>query len=188
MLVLSSDVLAPWGQAAALILAIYIFVNILVGLALTAAFLFLFAWLRGKVELIKKVRPAVNTLNMAMDHPESAHPTGKVEERVVQAVEKVQAIDVQHRLVDVQHQVEATGEKIDQGVERVANVMIEIRARTAMVKGMTKAFFLPGLMKRPAVPLLPAWATPQDSNGMVRIEEGTDEAKQLVSSGNEARR
>lgn len=191
MHVLLSDVLAPWGQAAAIILAISLFVNILIGLALTAAIMFLFAWVRGKAELIKKIRPAVETLNQVIVNPQGVHPTGKAQERLVQVVEKVQAVDVQHKLIDVQHQVEAARVKVDQGADRVADAMIEFRARTAMVKGMAKAFFLPGLKKLPAAkpaPLLPEWATAEDLNGAVRVESGSDEAKQLVGSVNESRR
>ncbi|HLL80137.1 MAG TPA: hypothetical protein VKT25_11595 [Ktedonobacteraceae bacterium] len=191
MHVLLSDVLAPWGQAAAIILAIYLFVNILIGLALTAALMFLFAWVRGKAELIKTVRPTVETLNQILVHPESVHPTDKMQERLVQVVEKVRAADVQHKLIDVQHQVEAAGVKVDQGADRVAGALIEFRARTVMVKSMVQSFFLPGLKKLPAArssPLLPEWATAEDLNGTVRVESGSDEAKQLVGSAHEPRR
>ena len=43
---------------------------------------------------------------------------------------------------------------IERGSQRVADVVIEFHARTAMVKGMAKAFFLPGLTrKRLVVPV-----------------------------------
>jgi hypothetical protein len=191
MHLLLSDVLAPWGQAAAIILAIYLFVNILIGLALTAAIMFVFAWARGKVELIKKIRPTVDMLNQALANPESVHPTGRAQEQLVQVIERVQAVDVPHKLIDVQHQVEAAGAKVDQGADRVAEALIEVRARTAMVRGMAKAFFLPGLQKLPAAkssPLLPELAPAEDLNGMVRVGSGSDDAKQLVGTANESRR
>ncbi len=63
--VLASDGLAPWGQAAAIVLALYLFVSIVVGLALVAALMFGFAWIREKAELLRRLRPQVMQINQA---------------------------------------------------------------------------------------------------------------------------
>ena len=128
-----SDALAPWGQAAAIILAIYMFINILVGLAFAAALMFGFAWIRQKAELIKKLRPMVDSVNKAIEAPESAAPLQEPQHKLVQVVHKVQSLEIP--------------QKIDQGADRVAEAVIEFRARTVMAKTIVKAFFLPGLTK-----------------------------------------
>ena len=53
---LASDPLAAWGQAAGIIIAMYLFVLLLVVLALSLLFMYAFAWIREKSELVKKVR------------------------------------------------------------------------------------------------------------------------------------
>jgi hypothetical protein len=187
-----ADIIAPWGQAAATILAIFLFVNILIGLAFTAVFAFLFAWMREKVELIKKLRPTVDAVNQAMVAPENAAPVGKTQERLVQAVQRVQALEVPQKLEQARQQVESVSTQIEQRADRVAETMIEIRARTVMVKGMAKAFFLPGLVKRERIAtrtpvLLPeAVATTTESDiPMLEIETTAGGERQLVEIGNE---
>jgi hypothetical protein len=142
-----SDALAPWGQTAAIILAIYLFINIVIGLAFAIAFMFAFAWVRDKAELVKKLRPTVDSVNRAIEVPESAMPLEEPQHRLVEVVHKVQSLEIPQKIEGVQHQVHAVEEKIDQGADRVAGAMIEFRARTVMVKTIVKAFFLPGLMK-----------------------------------------
>lgn len=144
-----SDVLAPWGQAAAIILAIYLFINILIGLVFAVVFMFAFAWIRDKAELVKKLRPTVDSVNRAIEAPDSVAPSPgeKPEHMLVEAVHKVQAVGIPQKIEGVQHQVHAVEQKIDQGADRVAEAMIEVRARTVMVRTVLKAFFLPGLMK-----------------------------------------
>ncbi len=142
-----SDALAPWGQAAAIILAIYMFINILVGLAFAAALMFGFAWIRQKAELIKKLRPMVDSVNKAIEAPESAAPLQEPQHKLVQVVHKVQSLEIPQKIEGVDHQVHAVEQKIDQGADRVAEAVIEFRARTVMAKTIVKAFFLPGLTK-----------------------------------------
>ena len=193
MHLLLSDVLAPWGQAAAIILGIFLFVNILIGLALTAAFMFLFAWVREKAELVKKIRPIVDIVNKAIETPESVFPVGDTQQKLVQVVQRVQAVDVPQKLEQVERQVRSVSAQVDQRADRVAETMIEIRARTEMVKGFLKAFFLPGLTDRRSIAERPRVLLPE------RVSEGTETlvaepgsvdggVKQLVEAGNERRR
>jgi hypothetical protein len=46
--VLAGDPLAPWGQAAAILLGLYMFVYILIGLALAAGLMLGLTWVRQK--------------------------------------------------------------------------------------------------------------------------------------------
>jgi|SRR5947209_12511491 len=135
--VLFSDAVAPWGQAAAIVLAISMFIYILIGLALTAALMFAFAWIREKVELIKKVPSTVNSVNatlIAASHGQTP-PAGANTNKIVQVVARVP------------EQVSHVEKVVDQGSDRVAQAVIEFRARTVMAQTVLKAFFLPGSMK-----------------------------------------
>ena len=188
-----SDALAPWGQAAAIILAIFLFVNILIGLALTAGFAFLFAWVREKAELVKKIRPNIDIINQTIETPESVFPVGNTQQKLVQAVQRVQSLEVPHKLEEVQHRVQSISVQLDKREDRVAETMIEIRARTEMVKGIAKAFFLPGLTNRRRIVQHPPVYLPKStSDGAVASasepELAAGEKKQLVEIGNERRR
>lgn len=145
-----SDALAPWGQAAGIILAIFLFVNILIGLVFSLVLMFGFAWVREKAELIKKIRPVIRDVNTTLESGSVvAHPAeGGVENKALQVAHTIQAVDVAQKAEQVHKQVDAIGERIVQGSDRVAHAVIELRARTVMVKGMAKAFFLPGLTRQ----------------------------------------
>lgn len=185
-----SDALASWGQAAAIILAIYLFVNIVVGLAITAAFMFGFAWVREKAELIKKIRPNIEVINQTIETPESVFPVGNTQEKLVQAVRRVQSLEVPQKLEQVDHKVQSISAQVEQRADRVAETMIEIRARTEMVKGMLKAFFLPGLTKRPVLAERPLTLLPEASGEgaealPAKPEVAAEDVKLLVKAGNE---
>jgi hypothetical protein len=192
-----ADVLAPWGQAAAIILAIYLFVSIVVGLAFTAALVFLFAWVHDKAELIKKLRPTVDVLNQAIVRPESVSPVGTVQERLTQAVQRVQAIELQQKLEQIQRQTQSISVRVDQQADRVAGGIIEFRARTAMAKRIVKAFFLPGLVEhdrittrtRPALPEASADGHDRSGRDLSELQPGVATGKEqyLVEARHERR-
>src|SRR6266851_1535147 len=117
--VLASNILAPLGQAAAIILALYMLVFILIGLGFCLLFMYGLTWVREKAELVKKLRPTVDSVNTIIESGTSETLPATVDENIE--------------------------EKVDQGTDRVANAVIEFRARTVMVQGMLKTFFLPGL-------------------------------------------
>ncbi|HLX41711.1 MAG TPA: hypothetical protein VKR42_14350 [Ktedonobacteraceae bacterium] len=134
----SSDPLAPWGQAAAIVLLFYFLIVILLGLGLTLGLMFGLSWVREKTELIKKLRPTVDSVNTTTESamngtlPEAtAH-----DNKIVRTVAEVPA-----RIYNIE-------QKIEQGSDRVAGAVIEFRARTQMTKAIVKAFFLPGLTDR----------------------------------------
>ena len=171
LLALASFGLADWGQLAAIILALSLFVSIIVGLALTLALMFGFAWVREKAELIKILRPFVNVLNSGLDASKEGAPLpleakeNKVVERAAQVLPRVTK-----ELPKTASNIE---QKVDQGSKRVANAVIEFRARTAMVKGMAKAFFLPGLTR-------PRRVIRGEQKIPVRIEERAAASSEVV--------
>ncbi|MFL5660416.1 MAG: hypothetical protein ACJ8BW_03610, partial [Ktedonobacteraceae bacterium] len=61
--VLADDPLALWGQAAAIFLLFYMLVFIIIGVALAAVLMFGLTWVREKAELIKRLRPTVDSVN-----------------------------------------------------------------------------------------------------------------------------
>lgn len=166
---LASDPLAAWGQAAGIILAMYMFVLLLIVLALSLLLMYAFAWIREKSELVKKVRPTVDSVNMAIESAsdETLPATVDHNNRLVQAVHTLQSVQLVQKAKDAQRQASNIEQKVEQGTGRVAGAAIEFRARTVMVQGMLKAFFLPGLTKqKPGQALLPAAERDAIHNGL----------------------
>ncbi len=135
---LASDPLAAWGQAAAIVLLVYTLVSILIGLVLALVLLLGLTWVRDKAELIKKLRPTVDSVNITTEEAiKGTLPAARAgDNKLVRAVAEIPA------------QANAIEQKVEQGSDRVAGAVIEFRARTMMAKGIVKAFFLPGLTHR----------------------------------------
>jgi hypothetical protein len=142
---LASNGLAPWGQAAAIILALYLFISILVGLALVAGLMFALAWIREKAELVRDLRPQIARLNQAATALKRNDPLPREAEdhKIIAAIAQAPKVvdNTAARVGDIE-------QKVEQGSQRVADAVIEFHARVAMAKGMAKAFFLPGLTRR----------------------------------------
>jgi len=175
MLVLASDGLAPWGQASAILLAIYLFLSILVSLALVAVLMFGFAWIREKAELLRQLRPQITQLNQAARAVKQGDslPPGVAENKVVSSI--VQVPRIAENVAARSSQIE---QSVDRGSTYVANAVIEFHARTAMVKGMVKVFFLPGLTRK-AQPVAPVVQ-------MITREQEREEEQVVVLQGHDA--
>jgi hypothetical protein len=134
----ASSPIDAWGQAAAILLVIELFIFVLIGIALIGGLMFGLSWLREKTELIKKLRPTVESVNTKTE--EAIHgtlpPPEPDENKVVRTIAEVPA------------KIEDVEKKIDQGADRVAEAVIEFRARTVMVKSIVKGFFAPKVVKR----------------------------------------
>jgi hypothetical protein len=137
MLAAVPDPLATWGQIAAIILAVELLIFVLLGLALSLLLMFAFAWMREKVELIKRLRPTIDSLNQALEAEAAERPLAmpQAENPLVRGVAQVPT------------RLRALDRRVEQGSERVASVVIEFRARTLMVRQMARAFFLPGSLR-----------------------------------------
>jgi len=138
-----ADGLAEWGQVAAIVILLYMFVLIVVGLVLALALLLGLTWVRQKVELIKKLRPTVDSVNTTSEAalkglpPSLQYAGDDTKDKIVRTVAQLPVY------------AQTAEKKVEQGSDRVAEVVIEFRARTEMAKGILKAFFLPGLTYRP---------------------------------------
>ena len=137
------QVLAPWGQIAAIILVIELFLFVLIFLALNVGLTFLSAWVREKAELVKKIRPKIDNVNGTTEAAiKGTLPDAKADEnKIVRTVAEIPA------------RANTIEEKVNEESDRVARAVIEFRARTVMVQTIVKTFFLPGL-NRPAHPRL----------------------------------
>lgn len=146
IMAVTGDLLIQLGQVAAIILLIYLFVNILLGLALAVGLMFGIAWVSDKAELLKKLRPTIKDVNEALRNPEAVK--GESAQGLVKVIHSVQSAAIPQKIEGVEHSVQSVEQKVGQGADRVAGAMIEFRARTAQAQGVLKAFFLPGLTRK----------------------------------------
>ncbi|MGH2505915.1 MAG: hypothetical protein ACRDHZ_00615 [Ktedonobacteraceae bacterium] len=144
VIVLAATGLPTWGQLAAIILVYYLFISAAIALVLAAALMFLLTWLREKVENLKKVQPAITRMNRALlaGLNNEPLPPELADHQLLQVVAQVPRVTAM-----LPAQASAVEQKVEQGSDRVVQAVIEFRARTEMVKGMAKAFFLPGLTR-----------------------------------------
>jgi hypothetical protein len=85
--------------------------------------------------------------------------------QALQAVHTVQSVQVVEKAKNTQKQVDSIEKRVEPVADRIAGGVIEFRARTVMVQGMLKAFFLPGLIKlKTQSPLLLPGAIETDSS------------------------
>lgn len=136
--------LPTWGQLAAIILVLYLFVSATVALGLAATLMLILTWVREKAEHIKRLRPAIDQVNAALSagKVEEPLPPELAEHQLLRAVSQIPKVTAKLPVT-----VSAAERKVEQGSDRVVQAVIEFRARTEMVKGMAKAFFLPGLTR-----------------------------------------
>ncbi len=178
-----NSLLAILGQIAAFILILELLVFVLIAVVLNGVFAFAFTWIREQAELVKKLRPVVDSVNATTEAAmKGTLPAASANDnKIVRTVAQIPA------------QAIAIEGKIEQGTDRVANAMIEVRARTVMVQGIVKAFFLPGLTTRQR--RLPAAKSPEvkglleePSPAIKTSAEASDGRKDLVISSSQPAR
>jgi hypothetical protein len=140
MVLAVNPILAAWGQVAAIVICFYVLVFVLIALAFNLGMSFGLAWVREKVQLLKLLRPYVDSVNKTSEAAVQGVPPTENENKIVQTV-----AEVPMRLHTIDKQV-------DQVSDRIANAVIEFRARTVQAQTLVKAFFMPGLLKRQTVP------------------------------------
>jgi len=86
--------------------------------------------------------------------PASLEPESRFSE-VLQAIHSAQAMQAIEIAKNTQKQVNNIEKKVEPVADRIADGVIEFRARTVMAQSMLKTFFLPGMVKlKPHSPLL----------------------------------
>ena len=132
-----NPILAAWGQIAAIVIGIFVFVFAIIALAFNLAMSFGLAWVREKTEAVKMLRPTVESINKTTASALQGVPPSANENTIVRTVANIPA------------RVQAIDKQVDRTTERAANAVIEFRARTVQAQTVLKAFFLPGLTRQP---------------------------------------
>ncbi|GCE19593.1 hypothetical protein [Dictyobacter kobayashii] len=131
-----NPLLATMGQVAALVICLFALIFIVVTVVFNLVMSFAMSWLNEKAELIKILRPYVESVNTT---------SKRVEQGIAPAEDASPAARIAAQLP---LRVNAADKKVEQVSDRVTNVVIEFRARTMQARTIAKAFFLPGLMHR----------------------------------------
>ena len=164
------DLLTTLGRVAALVLVIYVFLFALLFFVGSLLLLYGNAWLREKVGMLQQLRLIIENIDTAIHSPSSETLPATLETdnrlgQALQAIHMAQSVQVVEIAKNTQKQVDSIEKKVEPVADRIAEGVIEFRARTVMVQGMLKAFFLPGLIKlKPQSPLLLPEAIETDSS------------------------
>jgi hypothetical protein len=131
-----NPILEAGGQIAAIVICLFTLILVVISLALHFALSFSFTWVREKAELIKLPRPKVENMNKTTEDALKGVEPPTTESPVVRAV------------ADVPAQVHAVDKKVEQVSDRVADAIIEFRARTVQAQTIVKAFLAPRSLHR----------------------------------------
>jgi hypothetical protein len=152
LILADEDLLTTLGRIAALVLVIYVFLFAVLFFVGSLLLLYGNAWVRDKVVLLHQLRSLVESIDTAIHTPPSEplpanlEPDGRFGQ-VLQAIHTAQAVQVVEIAKNTQKQVSNIENKVEPVADRIADGVIEFRARTVMAQSMLKAFFLPGLVK-----------------------------------------
>lgn len=134
----NSPALPLGGLIAAIIICCFILIVVLLAVAFNLAMVFGATWIRDKSELLKLLRPYVESVNKTSELTMKGGEPAASENPLVRTLGSMPA-----RMQDID-------KKVDKATDRVAHAVIEFRARTVQVQTIAKAFLMPGLIKRPA--------------------------------------
>lgn len=123
--------LAAWGQLAAIIIGLFIVPFILIALAFNVAIALGLGWVSEKVNIIKMLRPTVESVNKTTEAAIEGLPADVNENKVVRTIAEGPAL------------LHTVDKQVDKTTGKVANGVIEFRARTVQVQGVIKAFLAP---------------------------------------------
>src|SRR5438874_1570037 len=160
LILADEDLLTTLGRIAALVLVIYVFLFAVLFFIGSLLLLYANAWVRDKLVLLHQLRTIVESIDTVIHTPPNESLPTKFEPdsrfgQVLQAIHTAQAVQVVEIAKNSQKQVSNIEKKVEPVADRIADGVIEFRARTVMAQGMLKAFFLPGLVKlKPRSPLL----------------------------------
>ena len=164
------DLLTTLGRIAALVLIIYVFLFAVLFFVGSLLLLYSNAWVREKIGLLQQLRSIIENIDTAIHSPSSETLPATLETdnrlgQALQAIHMAQSVQVVEIAKNTQKQVDSIEKRVEPVADRIAEGVIEFRARTVMVQGMLKAFFLPGLIKlKPHSPLLLPEAIETDSS------------------------
>ena len=148
LILADEDLLTTLGRIAALVLVIYVFLFAVLFFIGSLLLLYANAWVREKIGLLHQLRSIIEAIDTAMHSPSSETLPATLEpdnrlEQALQAIHMVQSVQVVEIAKNTQKQVDSIEKRVEPVADRIAEGVIEFRARTVMVQGMLKAFFLP---------------------------------------------
>lgn len=132
----NNPVLATGGEIAAIVIGLYSLVFIILTVVFGLTMDVIFSWLSEKVKLIKMLRPTVESVNKTSEAMVNGTPAPANENRIVELVAQGPS------------QVHKLDKQVDQVTDKVANAVIEFRARTIQVQTVAKALFAPNVLRR----------------------------------------
>lgn len=132
----NNPVLATGGEIAAIVIGLYSLIFILLTVVFGLTMDVTFTWLSDKVKIIKMLRPTVNSVNQTTEAMVNGAEPPSNENKIVQMVAQGPA------------QVHKLDKQVVQVTDKVANAVIEFRARTIQVQTVAKALFAPKVLRR----------------------------------------
>ncbi|GCE47241.1 hypothetical protein EI42_00768 [Thermosporothrix hazakensis] len=126
-----NPIIEAGGQIAAIIICLFALILIILALALNIGFFYAFTWVRQKTELIKVLRPHVESINKTTMLVKQGSEPDESQNAIVRTVAKVPA------------GVDKVDQKVTQATGKVAQGAIEVRARIEQGKAIVKTFFKP---------------------------------------------
>ena len=132
----NNPILATGGQIAAIVIGLYSLIFILLTVVFGLTMDVIFTWVSDKAKLIRMLRPTVESVNKTSEAMVNGTPVPANDNRVVEVVAQGPS------------QVHKLDRQVDQVTDKVANAVIEFRARTIQVQTVAKAFFTPSVLRR----------------------------------------
>jgi hypothetical protein len=126
-----NPVLAGFGQLAAIIICLFSVIFIVSAVAFNAALALGTGWLREKANLIKMLRPTVDSVNKTSEAAMQGHTPAQDSNAIIRNIAKVP------------QGVQVADKKVDEATEKVAKAVIEFHARSVQVQTIAKAFLFP---------------------------------------------
>jgi hypothetical protein len=126
-----NPVLAGFGQLAAIIICLFSVIFIVITVAFNAALALGTGWLREKVNLIKMLRPTVDSVNKTSEAAMQGRAPAQESNAIIRNIAKVL------------QGVQVADKKVDEATDKVAHAVIEVRARTIQVQTVAIAFLFP---------------------------------------------
>ena len=131
MLLDVDPVLAGFGQTAAIIICLLLLVFIIVTVALALVMVFATSWINEKANLVKMLRPTVDSVNKTSEAAIQGQPPAEDKNAIIRTISKVPA------------GMHTADKKVGEATDKVAHGVIEFRARTLQVQTVVKAFLFP---------------------------------------------
>lgn len=124
-------VLAGFGQTAAIIICLLLLVFIIITVALALVMVFATSWIHEKAELVKMLRPTVDSVNETSEAAIQGNAPAADKNAIIRTIAKVPA------------GMHTADKKVVEVTDKVAHGVIEFRARTIQVQTVVKSFLSP---------------------------------------------